>query len=325
MSNDKYSHRTPAAPKRFVNLHGHSTFSIGDAIGLPQDHIDFAIGNGLDALAITDHGNMNGFSHQYLHSKKLASKGVNFKPIYGCEFYFIPSLDEWRRLKSQQDAEKAQERALKAAKKNAKESGKTEEEEFEALGVEPQEGSPVQDDEDLAGTVVENEEESKASNKWQDPIKRRNHLVVLAKNAEGLRTLYRLVSNSYADGFYMYPRIDLEMLRREAKGNLIASSACLSGDAVLETNEGLKTLKEVVAAQEKREIFVLGFSEKESRPKFGKVVWGALTRKKAKTLVITLANGKSVRCTPDHKFLTNHGWLRADEIALHPNTSILTY
>lgn len=222
-----------SAAKRFVNLHGHSTFSIGDAIGLPQDHIDFAVGNGLDALALTDHGNMNGFSHQYLHSKKLQAKGVNFKPIYGCEFYFVPSLSEWRKAKTAQEQEKAHERALKAAKKNAKASGKTEQEEFDAIGRENEDTpggvAPSTDDDELGGTIVENEEESKSANKWQDPIKRRNHLVVVAKNSEGLRALYRLVSNSYADGFYMYPRIDLEMLKREAKGNLIATSACVAG------------------------------------------------------------------------------------------------
>jgi DNA polymerase-3 subunit alpha len=52
-------------PKRFVGLHSHSTFSTFDAIGRPQDHIDFVLRNGGDALALTDHGNMNGFSRPF--------------------------------------------------------------------------------------------------------------------------------------------------------------------------------------------------------------------------------------------------------------------
>jgi hypothetical protein len=45
----------------FVGLHAHSTAgSPFDAIGFPQQHMDFAYQNGSDALALTDHGNCNG-------------------------------------------------------------------------------------------------------------------------------------------------------------------------------------------------------------------------------------------------------------------------
>ena len=41
----------------FVGLHAHSVAgSIFDALGYPQDHMDFAYENGNDALALTDHG-----------------------------------------------------------------------------------------------------------------------------------------------------------------------------------------------------------------------------------------------------------------------------
>ena len=69
---------------KFVNLHAHSVAgSIFDAIGYPSDHMDFAHANGLDALALTDHGNMNGLAYQVLHGRKMAEEGKNFKPIYG--------------------------------------------------------------------------------------------------------------------------------------------------------------------------------------------------------------------------------------------------
>lgn len=206
-------------------------FSIGDAIGMPQDHISFAVGNGADALALTDHGNMNGYSYQYLAAKKLKDKGVSFKAIPGCEVYFIPSLKDWRSLKNSRDEEKAVARAAKKAAADAKngivsigdELASTKEE-LENLAA----TKSVGDEDEDGGTVVENEEESK-SNKHKDPLKRRNHLVLLPKNSAGLQTLFKLVSMSYADGFYMYPRIDFDMLRREAKGNLIALSACVAG------------------------------------------------------------------------------------------------
>lgn len=205
---------TERTPKKFVGLHSHSCLSIGDAIGLPQDHIDFAIENGADALALTDHGNMNGFSHQYLHTKKLKEKGINFKAIPGVEAYFIPSLSDWRMLYQQRQEENA---AARAAKKAAE--GK-EDEELETSEA---------DSDEEGGTVVENEEETKGR-KPRDPLKRRSHLVLLAKNKDGLKSLFRLVSDSYIDGFYSYPRMDFDALKAHANGNIIASSACMGGE-----------------------------------------------------------------------------------------------
>ena len=68
----------------FVGLHAHSVAgSIFDALGYPQEHMDFAFENGMDALALTDHGNMNGLPHQVLHAKKMKEAGKDFKPIFG--------------------------------------------------------------------------------------------------------------------------------------------------------------------------------------------------------------------------------------------------
>ena len=70
----------------FVGLHAHSVAgSIFDAIGHPPEHMDFAYENGMDALALTDHGNMNGMSYQVLHAKKMKEAGKDFKPVFGVE------------------------------------------------------------------------------------------------------------------------------------------------------------------------------------------------------------------------------------------------
>ena len=55
------------------------------------------------------------------------------------------------------------------------------------------------------------------------------HLVLLCENEEGYRNLSFLVSSAFTEGFYIKPRIDLELLRSHAKG-LIALSACLAGE-----------------------------------------------------------------------------------------------
>ena len=81
----------------FVGLHAHSVAgSVFDGFGYPQDHMNFAYENGMSALALTDHGNMNGLSYQVLHAKKMKEGGKNFKPIFGVEAYFVPSIEEWK-------------------------------------------------------------------------------------------------------------------------------------------------------------------------------------------------------------------------------------
>jgi len=180
----------------FVNLHAHSVAgSIFDAIGYPQDHMDFAYENGLNALALTDHGNMNGLAYQVLHGKKMAEEGRDFKPIYGVEAYFVPSLSQWRT-----EYEKVME-----DKKKARSSAK---------GLQ-------------SGATVEDSHESKRA--MNNVLKRRSHLVLLAQNQEGLNNIFKLISESYkAENFYRYPRIDYALLEKYSDG-IIASSACLGG------------------------------------------------------------------------------------------------
>ena len=54
------------------------------------------------------------------------------------------------------------------------------------------------------------------------------HLVLLAKNETGYKNLSFLVSSGYTDGFYVKPRIDIDILSEHSEG-LIALSACLAG------------------------------------------------------------------------------------------------
>ncbi|MGI5963639.1 MAG: DNA polymerase III subunit alpha [Lawsonibacter sp.] len=55
------------------------------------------------------------------------------------------------------------------------------------------------------------------------------HLVLLCRNEEGYRNLSYLVSQAFLEGFYIKPRIDLDLLRAHC-GGLIACSACLGGE-----------------------------------------------------------------------------------------------
>ena len=55
------------------------------------------------------------------------------------------------------------------------------------------------------------------------------HLVLLCENEEGYRNLSYMVSMGFTEGFYIKPRIDLDLLRAH-HGGLIALSACLAGE-----------------------------------------------------------------------------------------------
>ena len=179
----------------FVGLHAHSVAgSIFDALGYPQEHMDFAFENGMDALALTDHGNMNGLPHQVLHAKKMKSQGKNFKPIFGVEAYFLPSIDDWKK-----DYE-----AAKEDKKRQKTLSK-----------------------DVTATTVEDEDASKKA--VRNILNRRRHLILLAQNQEGLNNLFSLISESFAPGnYYRYPRVDYKLLKKYSDG-VMAASACLGG------------------------------------------------------------------------------------------------
>ena len=54
------------------------------------------------------------------------------------------------------------------------------------------------------------------------------HLVLLCKNSVGYRNLCYMVSKAFIDGFYMKPRVDMELIRENSEG-LICLSGCVGG------------------------------------------------------------------------------------------------
>ena len=178
----------------FVGLHAHSGVgSPFDGLGYPAEHMESAFYNGNDALALTDHGNMNGLAYQVQHARKMMEEGKDFKPIFGVEAYFLPSIKEWRK-----ELERAKE-----GKKTKK-------------GI----------DSSQSGTTIEDE-----SNKREvkNLLNLRRHLILVAQNQKGLNNIFKLVSDSFLpENFYRYPRLDYTMLKEHNEG-VIAASACLGG------------------------------------------------------------------------------------------------
>jgi len=66
--------------------------------------------------------------------------------------------------------------------------------------------------------------------KREQPSGRRGntHLILLAKNWKGYENICKLVNTSWVEGFYMDPRIDMDVLSQCSEG-VIVSTACLKG------------------------------------------------------------------------------------------------
>lgn len=70
---------------KFVHLHTHSHYSLLDGLGKIDELISRAQELEMDALALTDHGNVYGAIEFY-----QKAKAAGIKPILGCEMYIAP-------------------------------------------------------------------------------------------------------------------------------------------------------------------------------------------------------------------------------------------
>ena len=69
----------------FVHLHNHSDYSLLDGSAKVRDLVNTAKEMGMNALALTDHGNMFGAIEFYQACQK-----AEIKPIIGAELYMAP-------------------------------------------------------------------------------------------------------------------------------------------------------------------------------------------------------------------------------------------
>ena len=67
---------------KFIHLHTHSHYSLLDGLSKTEEMVKIAKKNGMNAIALTDHGNMYGAIKFYKECKKN-----KIKPIIGCEVY----------------------------------------------------------------------------------------------------------------------------------------------------------------------------------------------------------------------------------------------
>ena len=82
--------RSDTWPRKRVELHCHTKMSAMDAVSEPGDLVKAAASWGHKAIAITDHGVVQGLPDAY----KAIPEDSDFKVIYGCEGYLVNDLVE---------------------------------------------------------------------------------------------------------------------------------------------------------------------------------------------------------------------------------------
>ena len=179
----------------FVHLHVHSSYSVLDGMSSVTGLIDRAIKCEMNAIALTDHGNMFGVKEFYNYAKKKNGKTKDA----------IKELQ--KKLENAEISDEEKEKIIKEIEK------------LEKKVFKPILGSEVY--------VARRGRFQKDKDFKED--RSGYHLVLLAKNLQGYKNLSRLVSLGWTEGFYYRPRIDHEILEKYSEG-LIASSACLGGE-----------------------------------------------------------------------------------------------
>jgi DNA polymerase-3 subunit alpha len=80
---------------KYIPLHLHTHYSQMDGVATPEEYVERAQQNGMDAIAITDHGTLSGHRPMY-----RAAKSAGIKPILGVEGYITSDRFD-RRDKSE--------------------------------------------------------------------------------------------------------------------------------------------------------------------------------------------------------------------------------
>jgi DNA polymerase-3 subunit alpha len=194
----------------FVHLHVHSHYSILDGMSSISGLVDKAAKSGMNAVALTDHGNMFGVKEFFNYAKKKNDK-VNSQ--------------------------------IKAIQKKLKADEITDEERNQLLNeLAGEKGKLFKPIIGCEAYVAKRGLSSKAAQEDRSGY----HLILLAKNKKGYQNLCKLVSTSWIEGMYYRPRIDHEILEKYSEG-LIVSSACLGGEIHKKVEKGdMKSAEESI-------------------------------------------------------------------------------
>lgn len=194
----------------FVHLHVHSHYSILDGMSTIPGLVEKAASSGMNAVALTDHGNMFGIKEFINYIKKRNHK-VHCQVELLQKKLGAEDITEEEKAELQVQLEQDKKKLFKPL-----------------IGCEAYVAR--------RGRNVKETQEDRSG----------YHLILIAKNKKGYQNLCKLVSMSWIEGMYYRPRIDHEILEKYSEG-LIVSSACLGGEIHKKVESGnLKEAEEAV-------------------------------------------------------------------------------
>jgi len=201
---------------KFTHLHVHTQYSILDGMSSIPALIDKCVANGMNSMAITDHGVMYGIKE---FSDTVAKKNGKVKDEIKALEKQLPELtDETEITECQQKIADLKQKIFKPI-----------------FGCEVYMARVTNTNPKGSRLVKEHKENGSGY-----------HLILLAKNEVGYHNLCKIVSQAWIDGKYYRPRIDRELLEQYREG-LIVSSACLAGEVPRNiTNGQYEKAKEAV-------------------------------------------------------------------------------
>ncbi|MBC8461882.1 MAG: DNA gyrase subunit A [Deltaproteobacteria bacterium] len=88
---------------------------------------------------------------------------------------------------------------------------------------------------------------------------------------------------------------------------------CFTGDTEIKLLDGTEKSFEELAKLEPDEVFYVYSVDENGRVVIGEGLNARVTRRNARLIELTLDNGETIRCTPDHKFMLRDGTYRAAE------------
>ena len=92
-----------------------------------------------------------------------------------------------------------------------------------------------------------------------------------------------------------------------------STNPCVTGDTIVITNAGFKTVKELSDA--KAQFTVKSYNPETDKVEMNKAT-AFKTKENAKLLQITTKSGKTIKLTPDHRVYTQRGWVEAGDLSL---------
>src|SRR4029453_17338778 len=210
---DSGPHATAREPRivvRYAELHCHSNFSFLDGASAPDDLVERAAELGLSGLAVTDHQGLYG-------SVRFASaaEAAGLHPVIGVEIELLDSI-----VPDPDGVVVPRRRRARRGGRRATASPQA--------GVSAVEGVPDRPRPDRA-RLPGHRDPVKEDHRGIGERQRGAHLVLLAADASGWRSLCRLISRANMAGTKAVPRFRDASLAEHAEG-LVALSGCREGE-----------------------------------------------------------------------------------------------